>query len=201
MKLLALLIGASIALSAHLLWRLEEQSAALAAAVHQFEISTQAQRPTAFISAKSGEKETVALLKIEIAELHSRLEAMEQAYNALVEDKDSSSNTADQYSSTEMLVESIQSAGHSDTDEEWFWSQRSTDDDVSMSFEQAEGFSVSSVVCRSDWCRVEIEDTSDETNDLISGLELQLRINKSLGRNTVIQSGPRNGRHRVLFIQ
>jgi hypothetical protein len=201
MKLLALFIGASIALSAHVLWRLEEQSAAQTAALHKLEISTQAQRPAAFIGAKNEETETIALLKIEIAELHSRLQAMEQSYNALVADKDRTANNADEYSSTENLVESIQSASHSDTDEEWFWSQRSTDDDVSMSFEQTEGFSVSSVVCRSDWCRVEIEDTSDETNDLISGLELQLRINESLGRNTVIQSGQRNGRHRVLFIQ
>ena len=49
--------------------------------------------------------------------------------------------------------------------------------------------------------RVEVEDTSNTTNDLVSGLELQLRINESLGRNTVILTGEKNGRHRVLFIQ
>jgi hypothetical protein len=201
MKLLGFFIGASLALNLYVLWRLDEQSWALTAALHKLEVSQPAQRPTVFEEANKEEEEAIAFLKMEVTELSSRLQAMEQAYGVLEADEEVISSTPEQYSNTESLIDSIQSASHSGTDEEWFWSQRSTDDDISMSFQPAQGFAVNSVVCRSDWCRVEVEDTSNETNDLIAGLELQLRINESLGRNTVIQTGERNGRHRVLFIQ
>ena len=201
MKLLGFFIAASIALNAYVLWRLDEQSGALTAALYKLEVSPPAQKSAAFEEANKEEEVTIAFLKMEIAELNSRLEAMEEAYEVFEAGEEAVSNTPEQYSNTNSLIDSIQSASHFATDEEWFWSQRSTDDDVSMSFHHTEGFSVNSVVCRSDWCRVEVEDTSNETNDLISGLELQLRINESLGRNTVIQTGERNGRHRVLFIQ
>ena len=201
MKLLGFLIGASIVLNVYVLWRLDEQSGALTAVLHKLEVSPSAQKPTVFEETNKEEGEAITFLKMEIAELNSRLQAMEQAYSVLEADEEVISSTPEQYSNTESLIDSIQSASHSGTDEEWFWSQRSTDNDVSMSFHHTEGFAVNSVVCRSNWCRVEVEDTSNETNDLISGLELQLRINESLGRNTVIQTGERNGRHRVLFIQ
>ena len=201
MKLLAIFVAACIALNVYVLWQLEEQSAALTAALHNFEISPQAQKPTAINNTNNEENEAVAFLKMEVTALHSRLQAVEQAYAVLNVAEEDIPNIPEHASNTDSLIGSIQSASNSGTEEEWFWSQESTDNDVSMSFEQTEEFSVTSVVCRADWCRVEVEDTSDETNDLISGLELQLKINESLGRNTVIQSGARNGRNRVLFIQ
>ena len=201
MKLLGFFIGASIALNVYVLWRLDQQSGVLTTVLHNIEVSPPAQKPTVLEEGNKKEEKAMAFLKMEVTELSSRLQAMEQAYGVLETDEEVISSTPEQYSNTGSLIDSIQSASHSGTDEEWFWSQRSTDNDVSMSFHHTEGFAVNSVVCRSNWCRVEVEDTSNETNDLISGLELQLRINESLGRNTVIQTGERNGRHRVLFIQ
>jgi len=198
MKLLGLLMGASIALNVYVLWRLDELSTA---APDKLEVSAPVQSPRAFEEASKEDEETLAFLKLEITELGARLQIMEQAYDALEAAEEAISSIPGQSSNTESLIDSMQTASHSATDEERFWSQRSTDDDISMSFRHTEGFSVNSVVCRSDWCRVEVEDTSNTTNDLVSGLELQLRINESLGRNTVILTGEKNGRHRVLFIQ
>lgn len=200
-KLFGILIGAAIALSAYKLYRLEQQSAVLATALQELEVPARTQHPTVFNDATNEETEAVALLKIEITELRTRLQTMEQSYRDLKTERDNNANSIEQYSNTDVPVDFMRAASQSSADEEWFWSQKSTEHDLSLSFEQTEGFSVNSVVCRADWCRVEIEDNGDAANDLISGLELQLRINESLGRNTVIQSGETTGRKRVLFIQ
>jgi len=201
MKLFGILVGATIFVNVYVLWRLNEQSTALTTAIHALESASREQKPADFEETSTKEGETISFLEMEVAGLNSRLQAMEQAYAELESGKDDAFDAPEDKSNRKSLVESIQSANNSAADEEWFWSRESTDEDISMSFHHTQGFSVNSVVCRSDWCRVEVEDTSDEANDLISGLELQLRINESLGRNTVIKSGASNGRHRVLFIQ
>ena len=166
-----------------------------------FEAAAGARHPTSSGDTNSDQQEFIAFLTTQITELKSRLQSVEESYEALATRDDNATLLPEQYSDTTSLIESIKSTSEDSADEDWFWSQKSTDKDISLSFSPTEGLAVNSVVCRSQWCRVEVEDTSDETNDLISGLELQLKIDKSLGRNTIIQSGEKNGRHRVLFIQ
>jgi len=201
MKLMGFLIGASIALNSYVLWRLDEQSVALPVALSNFEVPAQAKPSTSSETTNRDQQEVIALLITQITELKSRLKSVEESYEALATRDDKATLPPEQYSQTTSLIDSIQSTNDASVDEDWFWSQKSTDNDMSLAFNPTEGLAVNSVVCRAQWCRVEVEDTSDESNDLVSGLELQLKIDKSLGRNTIIQSGEKNGRHRVLFIQ
>lgn len=201
MKLMGFLIGASIALNAYVLWRLDEPSAALPVAPSKFKVLAEAKSSAPSETPSRDQQEVIALLITQITELQSRLKSVEESYDALATRDDNATLPPEQYSQATSLIDAIKSTSDASADEDWFWSQNSTDNDMSLSFTPTEGLAVNSVVCRAQWCRVEVEDTSDETNDLISGLELQLKIDKSLGRNTIIQSGEKNGRHRVLFIQ
>ena len=201
MKLMGFLIGASLALNAYVLWRLDEQSVALPVALSKVEVPAQAKSSASSETTSKDQQEVIALLIAQITELNSRLKSVEQSYDALATRDDNATLAPEQYSQATGLIDAIKSTSDASANEDWFWSQKSTDNDMSLAFNPTEGLAVNSVVCRAQWCRVEVEDTSNETNDLISGLELQLKIDKSLGRNTIIQAGEKNGRHRVLFIQ
>ena len=85
--------------------------------------------------------------------------------------------------------------------EEWFWEGEDAGEESTLSFSSTNGFAVNSVVCRSEWCRVEVDAGDSQDGGLISDLDLHLKINESLGRDTTIVSGERNGNVRTLFIK
>lgn len=154
--------------------------------------------------ANASRVDDIALRRIQkqLAQLSERVVAFEEDDTVNSTAVAAVDTSPDQYAEARSVVDSFQAANNSSTSsEEWFWTESGAGE-KSLVFAEADGFGVKAVVCRSDWCRVEIEDTSVNGRDnLISDLELQLRINESLGRDTVIRSGQRNGRQRVLFIQ
>jgi hypothetical protein len=195
---MACLVSASILLNVYVLLRQDEPSRTSAPAYNAPKVTLQAMTTSAFKD--SPEKNEIAPLQMQIAELGARLKAMEERYEASGVESEKPLGIPRQYSGAKDVFESFSHAGSSAADEEWFWVEDG-EKEASLSFSQSDSFAVHSVVCRSDWCRVELDNTSGEGEDLISDLELQLEINESLGRDTVIRSGERNGRHRVLFVQ
>lgn len=201
MKLMGFLISVSLALNAYVLWRLGEPSQALSVNEPVNTTTSTPHKPGLSAQANGEQLASILMLSSQLGELNSRLESLEQSYAALASSEADVAEDQQHQAHATNPVDQLPTASHAGDDEEWFWSQESNDSDISLSFSATQGLTVNSVVCRSKWCRVEVEDTSDETNDLISSLELQHKIDKSLGRNTVIQAGAKNGRHRVLFIQ
>ena len=198
MKLMACLVSASILLNVFVLWRLDEPSRISETTYPAPKVTPQSSTTSA--SKDAAEKNEIVPLQMEIAELGARLKAIEERYEVSDVEREKPFGIPGQYSGTKDVFASFSHAGSSAADEEWFWVEDG-EKEASLSFSQTDGFAVHAVVCRSDWCRVELENTSGEGEDLISDLELQLEINESLGRDTVIRSGERNGSHRVLFIQ
>jgi hypothetical protein len=197
-KLLACVVGASILLNVFVLWRLNEPSRISATTFYARTATPQATNTS--VSVEAPQKNEIVPLQMQMAELDARLKAMEERYEASDVESEKSSDIPGQYSGAKDVIESFSHTRRSAADEEWFW-VKDGEKEASLSFSQTDSFAVHSVVCRSDWCRVELENTSGEGEDLISDLELQLEINDSLGRDTVIRSGERNGSHRVLFVQ
>ena len=198
MKLLAILVTTSIVFNVYVLWRLEQPSREAAATYHAPQLTPQATATSP--CGDSSNQDLVAPLRMQIAELGVRLEKLEERYEGAGAAHESALDNTERYARAKKVVESFNREGNSAGDEEWFWTTGG-EGETSLSFSPTDGLTVNSVVCRSDWCRVELEDTSSEGEDLISDLELQLKINESLGRDTVIRSGKRNDSHRVLFVQ
>jgi hypothetical protein len=195
---MACLVSASILLNVYVLLRQDEPSRISATTFYARTATPQATNTS--VSVEAPEKNEIVPLQMQIAELGARLEAMEERYEEASVESDQPLDIPEQYTGATEVLESFNHTGSSASDEGWFWAGGG-EEEASLSFSQTDGFSVDSVVCRSDWCRVELENTSSEGRDLVSDLELQLKINDSLGRDTVIRSGERNGSHRVLFVQ
>ena len=146
----------------------------------------------------STEKLSATLVLID--ELNSRLSSLEKE----LEESESQPSTVSRNGKNEAIAESIFdsfSSTAASEPQEWFWEGCTAGEERTLSFSGSDAFVVSSVVCRSEWCRVEVDTGDSEKNDLTSDLELHLEINESLGRDTKIVSGERNGSQRILFIQ
>ncbi len=86
--------------------------------------------------------------------------------------------------------------------DDWFWNEPSGSGNNTLSFAPSENFNVNSVICSDEWCRVEIEEYNGKADTgLEADLELQLQIDESLGRDTEIRFGPRQGNNRVVYIR
>lgn len=142
--------------------------------------------------------EHTAKILATIETLKQRIESLED--NALI-DQIRKEGYSEQRQYVEMASETVKSRlNSSPSDEEWFW-DASSDEELSLSFDNTEGFSVYSKDCRSGWCRVEVEVDGAAKDDSDSMRELQLKIDESLGRDTVIRWGSKDGNRRVLFVQ
>lgn len=145
-------------------------------------------------------RDDVFSLQKQMLALDKRFEAIEERLDIFEAGSKQSPEFVDQPANMGKVAESLRQLEEPVSNEDWFWAQDS-EDETSLSFGDTEGFSVNSVVCRSEWCRVEVEDLNEGSGSLISDLELQIRIDKSLGRDTIMYSGVRDGKRRVLFIK
>jgi hypothetical protein len=149
-------------------------------------------------STLSTEKLSAILMLLD--ELNSRLSSIEKE----LEESEIGSSTVDKYQEREATKELVFDSFSSTADsasEEWFWEEGTAGEESTLSFSGSDAFIVNSVICRAEWCRVELDTGDNEKDDLVSDLELHLKINESLGRDTKIVSGERNGSQRTLFIQ
>jgi hypothetical protein len=186
-------------LNVHVLWRLGASSKVPPATPHDIAVTPQPNMNGGLVDIKKDVD--IDPIQEQLAILNARLETMEHRFEMLSADDQPRLDASGENALIKKVVDSIHHPSNPLSSEGWFWSTRGKEEELSLSFSQTEGLAVNSVVCRSDWCRVEIEDTSGASGDLVSDLKLHLKINESLGRDTVIRSGERNGRHRVLFIQ
>ncbi len=146
------------------------------------------------------DREDASTLKKQMQELVKRFESIEERLDRVEIDRQQAPEIVDQSAYMDKVTEPLRQPEKPVSDEDWFWGQDSVDE-TSLTFGEIDGFTVNSVVCRSEWCRVEIEDLNEDSGSLISDLELQIRIDKSLGRDTTMSSGLRDGRRRVIFIK
>lgn len=198
MRLLVCLVAVSLLLHAYVIWRLENLPLISATS----NLAPKASQQVTYTAAPEGETDenAIASLQMQVAQLSKRLKSMEEGDGESDVDTVKALDLSDQHSETREVLDSLTRTSHSASDEEWFW-EKSGEEAASPSFSQIEGLSINSVVCRSDWCRLEIENTESADQGLISDLELHLKINESLGRDTVIRSGEINGNRRVIFVQ
>lgn len=135
-----------------------------------------------------------------IEKLEARIEYIEEISSSQ-EAQDTAISVQDSFS--DIVTTSLKSQVESDRDsEDWFWNSTSDGGhEKSLSFSQNDGFNTNSIVCRAEWCRVEIEDEIAVDEGVDPEHELQLRIDESLGRDTTIRWGKKEGNRRVVFIQ
>lgn len=85
--------------------------------------------------------------------------------------------------------------------EDWFWNGDSGNgEEAYVASALAEDDSVNSLVCRSAWCRAEIQ-LDEDAGSVEAELELQAQLSESLGRDTTMQFGKREGGSQVVFIR
>jgi hypothetical protein len=205
MRYLSAFVAVSICLNIYVLWKLNES------------YKPKTFQNTRFVSKKDVQvspleseleaKKVVQLMDISLGEMRSTLEKLEariesiEAESPTFENQEAISST--QNILTDRVMRSLTSPSDSDrTNEDWFWnSSGDGGHEKSLSLSQSDGLEVDSIVCRSEWCRVEIvnETPSEEGSD--PDHELQLKISESLGRDTVIRWGKKDGNRTVLFIQ
>lgn len=87
-----------------------------------------------------------------------------------------------------------------DKQEDWFWNNDSGEE-AAISIPDSDTYSVQSVVCRSEWCRAEIEHSGDSLSSEEAELELQLQLSQSEGRDIEMTFGKREGLSQVIFIR
>jgi hypothetical protein len=199
LKVLTGLVSVLLLLNVYLIWCLGDSSKVSAAAPHDIVVTPESSNIIDLLDIKKDMG--IDPIQGQLVRLNTRLDEMERRLEMLDIGDQLSLDASGENALIERVVGSIHSQINPLSSDEWFWSAGAGRQELSLSFSQTEGLEINSVVCRSDWCRVEIEDSSDSGGDLVSDLELHLRINESLGRDTVIRSGERNGRHRVMYIQ
>lgn len=209
-------LALSILLNASILWRLNHsaQSAGTSKQVPRYvEVTDQATGSRADQLSPavedSGSKYWSALaVEARLESFDKKLSQIDEKVTELIDLKGDKrrvnhegSFTAAILANTTSFKENIKSSIRLPDQDDWFWESGNDGEEKSLAFGSTDGFNVDSVVCRSEWCRVEIEDYQFAESDKEAELELHLKIDESLGRDTTLRMGPREGNRRVLYIQ
>jgi len=205
MRYLPLFIAISICMNTYVLWKMNDPQKAKLLQDSLSSISEDVKQPRAEPKERLETQELVFYQSIDelrslIEKLEFRVEHIEEQ-SLSQEAKNESSPVQNGFADT--VTASLNSqviAGRGN--EDWFWNSTiDGNDDRTLSFSQADGFNANSIVCRAEWCRVEIEYEIAVDEGVDPEHELQLRIDESLGRDSTIRWGEKEGNRRVIFIQ
>ena len=201
MKIVGAAVALSIALNIWVLWQLQDVAQPDVSAAPEY---SHASPDVAAVSSKGALPQTEPPgAKDELAELNERLSSLEALLEALQQRLPDQSIARHRELATEAqrLRKGAMQAGAGGSDD-WFWNaQDSGEPDTTQSIPDGESYTVQSLVCRSDWCRAEIQLDDAVLEDPEMELELQLELSESLGRDVELSYGKRTGNNQVVFIR
>jgi len=205
----ALVVSAVLALvlTAYALWRVASLDRKFDARLSALESGVVRSAPVGITDPPSKNRSVELGLSRELAGIEKRLDRLEVEIPRPTGNQDAEVGAADP-ADLEAVMASQRAAAldrlarlESPSDE-WFWSSGNDGNgERDLAFGPTDGFTVDAVVCRSEWCRVEIEDADLAGGGLEAELELQYKISRSLGRDTTFRMGPGEGSRRVVFIK
>ena len=213
---LILLLVVSLSLDTYYTWRLsvfvrENHAASLSA--KQKKYSSQNYSEKSFSDCQKILEETKKLARL-IDDLSLKINKIQEVEAVALSNQDQGELWVSQRSNLESPdsnMESIsqisrilkRSTSNSRPIDEWFWSQaEEAEGAVPFEVEHLDDELVlESVICRGEWCRVEMEDLRDNVPVEAADLDLQLRINRGLGRDTTMVMGSSEGSTRVIYVK